>query len=87
MKKILPVLIITEQKWGFEHAKLLGFDCEQVVDTTTGEIDWDGFFLFNNDFQYIEQITDYINSLLDAQEKGELDYDLLFLWDSVGSIP
>ena len=86
-KGILPVLIITEQKWGFEHAKLLGFDCEQVVDKTTGEIDWDGFFLFNNDFQYIEQITDYINELLDAQDKGELEYDLLFLWDSVGSVP
>jgi hypothetical protein len=24
---------------------------------------------------------------LDAQEKGELDYSLLFLWDSVGSVP
>ena len=24
---------------------------------------------------------------MDAQEKGELEYDLLFLWDSVGSIP
>ena len=86
-KGILPVLIITEQKWGFEHAKLLGFDCEEIVDKTTGEIDWDGFFLFNNDFQYIEQITDYINELLDAQDKGELEYDLLFLWDSVGSVP
>tara|TARA_R110000851_G_scaffold17980_2_gene56714 strand:- start:2954 stop:3958 length:1005 start_codon:yes stop_codon:yes gene_type:complete len=86
-KGILPVLIITEQKWGFEHAKLLGFDCEEVVDKTTGEVDWDGFFLFNNDFQYIEQITDYINELLDAQEKGEIEYDLLFMWDSVGSVP
>ena len=86
-KGILPVLIITEQKWGFEHAKLLGFDCDEVVDETTGEIDWDGFFLFNNDFQYIEEITDYINTLLDAQDKGELEYDLLFLWDSVGSVP
>ena len=86
-KGILPVLIITEQKWGFEHAKLLGLDCEEVVDTTTGEVDWDGFFLFNNDFQYIEQITDYINELLDAQEKGEIEYDLLFIWDSVGSVP
>ena len=86
-KGILPVLIITEQKWGFEHAKLLGFECEEVVDTTTGEVDWDGFFLFNNDFQYIEEITDYINTLLDAQQSGELEYDLLFLWDSVGSVP
>jgi len=86
-KGILPVLIITEQKWGFEHAKLLGFDCEEVVDKSTGEVDWDGFFLFNNDFQYIEEITDYINTLLDAQLNGELEYDLLFLWDSVGSVP
>jgi hypothetical protein len=58
-----------------------------VVDPETGELDWDGFFIFNNNFSYIEQITDYINSLLDAQDKGELEYDLLFLWDSVGSVP
>jgi len=25
--------------------------------------------------------------MLDAQEKGELDYSLCFLWDSVGSVP
>jgi len=86
-KGILPVFIITEQKWDFHHAKLLGLECEEVTDEDTGEVFWDGFFLFNNDFQYIEQITDYINSLLDAQEKGELEYDLLFLWDSVGSVP
>jgi len=86
-KEILPVFIITEQKWSFEHAKLMGFECEEVVDDETGEIDWDGFYIFNNDFDYIEQITDYINGLLDAQEKGELDYSLLFLWDSVGSVP
>ena len=65
----------------------MGFECDEVVDTETGEIDWDGFYIFNNNFNYIEQITDYINELLDAQEKGELDYSLLFLWDSVGSVP
>ena len=86
-KGILPVFIITEQKWSFEHARIMGFQCEEVVDESTGEIDWDGFYLFNNNFDYIEQITEYINSLLDAQEKGELDYSLLFLWDSVGSVP
>jgi hypothetical protein len=47
----------------------------------------DDFYIFNSDFQYIEQITDYINEILDAQEKGEVQYDLLFLWDSVGSVP
>jgi hypothetical protein len=86
-KGILPVFIITEQKWSFEHAKLMGFQCEEVVDQETGEVDWDGFYIFNNSFDYIEQITDYINELLDAQEKGELDYGLCFLWDSVGSVP
>ena len=86
-KEILPVFIITEQKWSFDHAKLMGFECEEVVDEETGELEWDGFFLFNNNFEDIEQITDYINSLLDAQEKGDLEYDLLFLWDSVGSVP
>lgn len=86
-KGILPVFIITEQKWDFPHAKLMGMEVEEVVDEETGEIEYDGFFLFNNHFEYIEQITDYINELLDAQQKGELDYDLLFLWDSVGSVP
>ena len=27
-KEILPVFIITEQKWDFEHAKLMGLDCD-----------------------------------------------------------
>jgi len=78
---ILPVFIITEKKWSFSHAKLMGFDCEE---TSPG--DWKGFFLFKDDFDYIEQITDYINEVLDAQEK-EIQKDICFLWDSVGSIP
>ena len=86
-KEILPVFIITEQKWSFEHAKLMGFQCEEVVDKETGEMDWDGFFLFNNNFNYIEQITDYINELLNEQENGNLNYSLCFIWDSVGSVP
>jgi hypothetical protein len=73
-KGIVPVFIITEQKWNWEHAELMGFDRE-------------GDYLFNSDFEYIEQITDYINELLDAQEKDDNFPDLLFLWDSVGSVP
>ena len=73
-KGIVPVFIITEQKWSWDHAELMGFDK-------------DGDYLFNSDFEYIEQITDYINELLDAQEKGDLPHDLLILWDSVGSVP
>jgi hypothetical protein len=85
-KGILPVFLITEQKWAFEHAKLMGLQCDKVT-KEDGGTDWDGFFLFNNHFQWIEQITDYVNSLLDAQDKDELPYDLCFLWDSVGSVP
>ena len=73
-KGVIPVFIITEQKWSWEHAELMGFNK-------------DGDYLFNSDFEYIEQITDYINELLDAQEKGDLPHDLLILWDSVGSVP
>jgi len=86
-KGILPVFIITEQKWTFDHAKLMGLECEKDVDPKTGESTWEGFFIFRNDFKYIEQITDFINSMLDAQAKGEIDYDMCFLWDSVGSVP
>lgn len=74
-KGILPVFIITEQKWNWDHAVLMGFNKE------------DDFYLFNSDFEYIEQITDFINEVLDAQEKGEIPHDILFLWDSVGSVP
>lgn len=74
-KGVLPVFIITEQKWSWDHAQLMGFDKE-------GD-----FYLFNSDFEYIEQITAFINEVLDAQEKGEIPHDILFLWDSVGSVP
>jgi len=77
----LPVFIITEKKWSWEHAVELGLIAEMV----DGE--WDGQFLFNDNFDYIEQVTDYINEILDEQEKGNIPYSLCFLWDSVGSIP
>jgi len=77
----LPVFIITEKKWSWEHAVELGLQAEMV----DGE--WDGQFLFNDNFDYIEQVTDYINELLDEQEKGNIPYSLCILWDSVGSIP
>jgi len=78
----LPVFIITEKKWSWSHAVELGLQAEQMKDGT-----WDGNFLFNDSFDYIEQATEYINDLLDAQEKGELPYNLCICWDSIGSIP
>jgi hypothetical protein len=78
----LPVFIITEKKWSFEHSVELGLQAQKNADGT-----WDGDFIFNDSFDYIEQLTDYINELLDAQEKGDLPYNLAFFIDSIGSIP
>jgi len=81
-KGYLPVFIITEKKWSWEHAVELGLEATKNED---GE--WEGMFIFNDSFDYIEQATDFINDILDAQEKGDIPYNLLFCWDSVGSIP
>ena len=78
----LPVFIITEKKWSWSHAVELGIQAEQNED---GE--WDGQFIFNDSFEYIEQITEFMNDILDAQEKGDIPYSLLFCIDSIGSIP
>jgi hypothetical protein len=78
----LPVFIITEKKWSWDHAVELGLDAKKNED---GE--WEGMFIFNDSFDVIEQATDFINDVLDAQEKGDIPYNLLFLWDSIGSIP
>ena len=78
----LPVFIITEKKWSWEHAVELGLQAEKDSND-----EWDGDFIFNDSFDYIEQATDFVNEVLDAQEKGEIDRSILFLWDSIGSIP
>lgn len=87
---ILPVFIVTEMKWSWNHAKDFGVQFEEVVDEETGEIvDYKGFFLYadRGTLESIEDVAAYILDLLDEQKKGNLPYDLLFLWDSVGSIP
>jgi hypothetical protein len=78
----LPVFVITEKKWDWAHAVQLGFKAEKDSD---GE--WDGDFIYNDGFDYIEQATEFINKVLDAQESGKIDRSILFLWDSIGSIP
>jgi hypothetical protein len=78
----LPVFIITEKKWSWEHSVELGL---KATKNSNGE--WDGDFIFNDGFDTIEQATEFINQLLDAQEAGDLPYNLLFLWDSIGSLP
>lgn len=87
---VLPVLIITEVKFDWSFARTVGVQFEEVVDPETGEITgYDGFFLYadRGTLGTIEDVAAYIADILDEQAKGNLPYDICFLWDSVGSVP
>lgn len=86
---ILPVFIITEMKWNWEHAKQMGLVFEEVPNEQGEVADYKGFFIYvdRERLNTIEDVAAFIADLLDEQKKGNLPYDLLFLWDSVGSIP
>tara|TARA_R110000772_G_scaffold191903_2_gene302872 strand:+ start:2522 stop:3604 length:1083 start_codon:yes stop_codon:yes gene_type:complete len=87
---ILPVFIITEMKWNWEHAMQMGLEVNEVIDEETGEVvDYNGQFLYvdRETIHSIEDVAGFILDLLDEQRKGDLPYDLLFLWDSIGSVP
>ena len=87
---ILPVFIITEMKWSWEHAKQMGLEINEVVDKETGEVtDYNGNFIYvdRETINSIEDVAAFILDLMDEQKKGNLPYDLLFLWDSIGSVP
>ena len=89
-QKVLPVFIITEMKWNWEHAIQMGLDVNTITDETTGEIlNYEGNFIYvdRETLHTIEDVASFILDLLDEQKKGNLPYDLLFLWDSIGSIP
>ena len=87
---VLPVFIVTEMKWNWEHATQMGLEVKRVVDEKTGELlDYEGNFLYidRKNLYTIEDVAAFILDLLDEQKKGNLPYDLLFLWDSIGSVP
>ena len=87
---IMPVFIITEMKWSWDHAKMMGMEVNEVVDEKTGEIvNYDGNFIYvdRETINSIEDVAGFILDLIDEQKKGNLPYDLLFLWDSIGSVP
>lgn len=70
---IIPVFIITENKFSFERAENMGINFEEAI--------------VHNGVQTIEEGCLAIKQILDSQEKGELPYDVIFIWDSVGSTP
>jgi hypothetical protein len=91
-KNILPVFIISEMKWSWEHARMLGLEFEEIVNEKTGEVTGhEGFFIYvdRSTLRTIEDVAEFINKTLDDQEdpKSGLKFDLAFFWDSVGSLP
>ena len=89
-RKILPVFIITEMKWSWDHAKMMGMDVREVINEETGEVEnYEGNFIYvdRETINSIEDVAGFILDLIDEQKKGNLPYDLLFLWDLIGSVP
>ena len=87
---IMPVFIITEMKWSWEHAKMMGLEVEEIVDEETGEItNFKGNFLYvdRETINTIEDVAAFILDLIDEQKKMNLPVDLMFLWDSISSVP
>jgi len=86
---ILPVFIITEMKWSWDHAREMGLKFEEVPNEDGVVADYSGFFIYvdREKLNCIEDVSAFILDILDEQKRGNLPYDLCFLWDSVGSIP
>lgn len=86
---ILPVFIITEMKWDWQHAREVGFQFEEVANADGEIVDYKGFFIYidREKLQCIEDVSAFIADILDEQKRGTLPYDICFFWDSVGSIP
>lgn len=70
---ILPVFIITENKFSFERAEKMGIDFDEAI--------------VYNDVPTIEDGCEYINQILKDQESGDLPVDVFIVWDSVGGTP
>ena len=85
---ILPVFIITEMKWSWEHAKMMGLQFTEEV-TKEGQTVIDGNFIFADRGQLgtVEAVAGFMADLMDEQKKGNLPMDMVFLWDSIGSVP
>ena len=88
-RNILPVFIITEMKWNWEHAQQMGLEVKEVKDENGEVVNYEGEFIYvdRETIHSIEDVAGFILDLIDEQKKGNLPYDLLFLWDSIGSVP
>ena len=64
-RKILPVFIITEMKWSWDHAKMMGMDVREVINEETGEVEnYEGNFIYVDretiNYSYGIQLVQYL---------------------------
>ena len=86
---ILPVFIVTEMKWSWEHAMMMGLEVDIEKDEDGNTIGVDGNFIFADRGQLptVEAVAGFMADLMNEQKKGNLPMDMVFLWDSIGSVP
>lgn len=84
----LPVFIITEMKWQWDRAIKMGLKVA-VKEEKDGTLTYSGDFIYvdRSSLNTIEDVAAFISDLLSEQLKGNLPYELVFMWDSAGSIP
>jgi len=70
---ILPILIITENKFSWDRAEVMGLNPDECI--------------VYNGVETIEEGCEHVIKHLKDQESGELPCDIIFLWDSIGGTP
>ncbi len=86
---ILPVFIVTEMKWSWEHAQMMGLqvDVEKDKDDKISGVDGNFIFADRGQLPTVEAVAGFMADLMSEQKKGNLPMDMVFLWDSIGSVP
>jgi RecA/RadA recombinase len=74
-QNVVPILIITENKMDWNRAEKMGFDTSKSK------------CIIREDFEYLEDVYDYISQKIEDVKTGRLPKDVLILWDSVASTP
>lgn len=105
------VIFDTEKSFDWEHARLVGFDFDDVPNEDGEIVNHEGpdfIYMDGSDllemygnFDYsdskmkttrlrhipvVEDVAKAMNDIMDKQQNGELDANITFVWDSIGSI-
>jgi len=69
---ILPVFIVTEMKWSWEHAIMMGLEVDLEKDADGNTIGVDGNFIFADRGQLptVEAVAGFMADLMNEQKKG-----------------